>query len=459
MSPYLGLNRFNVQIPDAGIVRIVSGAIVTIYDTMAGNVSPVSTDGTVLAGAVKSTIYADRAKTTLKTNPITADTEGLVEFYVANTEVHIQVTTPNGLTYGVPWYFVNSPSTEIQISDYPSIQAAVDAVPPEGAIIQLKAGYYNIVAPIIFPTDRPVWLRGVGPNNYLWGFGTIIHNMAPNRDVDSIHIRGDYQRVSDLSIQYNSVTGPPTGVGIRIGTVANRVIRETWISNVTIYGSGAWGVYVEGVETAPDGRLAIFVTLDRVHVSHNQSSGGFLIETGCTTVKMNECKVTEYAGIGLCLLGTDLVNVDSCTFENANGGNPILISGGGTANRSTTISSCYFEEADGSAVHFITFNFGVVMSPIVRGCIFVRANAGINFVKAIKINAATCYNLLVQNAQGHAAFINPYIATDDISIGANSFYATLMGAILKSQTGASIAYYKMSVLDSGTGTAKIGNGV
>lgn len=458
MTAFLALNRFNIQIPDAGIVRIVAGATVTVYETMPDGTAAVTVDGVVRDTAVKSTLYADRAKAAGKNNPIVSDTQGLVEFYVSSTEVHLQVVTPSGLTYGIPWYFINNHFTEIQADDFPSIQAAIDAVPIEGAIVQLKAGYYNITTPILFPTDRPVWLRGVGPNNYLWGFGTIIHNVAPDRDQDSIHIRGDFQRISDLNITYNSVTGAPTGVGIRVGTRVGAVLRETWISNVSIFNSGAWGIQIEGVETAADGRLAIFTTLDRVHVSHNQSTGCISVETGCTTVKLNECKFTQFVGIGLQLLGTDIVNVDGCTFEETDG-SPILIAGGNTYNRSTTINGCYFEEPSGSAVHFITFNAGTIMSPTVRGCIFIRNNAGIQYVKAIKINTATCYNLLVENAQGHCAFVNPYVATDDISIGANSFYATIIGAILVSKTGGSIAFYKMSVLDAGTGTAKLGNGV
>jgi hypothetical protein len=426
---------------------------------MADGSAAVDVEGTVSVGAIKSALYLDRLATVSQSNPVIADTQGLVQFYSPRAEVHIQIVTPNGVTYGIPWYPIENPQgVTLEADDFSSIQAAIDALPINGGVVQLGAGYYNITTPILFPTDRAVWLRGVGPANYQWGYGSIIHNVAPSTDQDSIRIRSDHQRVSDLAIVYNSTTGPPTGIGIVINSPA-RVLRRTTIEHVSIIGSGSWGVKFCGVETSADGRLSILSTLDHVDVSHNRADGGILIETGCTTIKLNECVVTDWAGIGLQLLGSDLVNVDSCTFEDGGTGNPIMISGGNTANRSTTINSCYFEEATGSSVHFITINAGVVMSPIIRGGIFIRSNAGINYIKAVKVNIATCYNLLIENLQGHAAFINPYVATDDISIGAGSSFATIIGAILKSQTGASIAYYKMSVLDAGTGTTKLGTGV
>src|SRR5437899_10452059 len=104
MSNLLNLNRLNIQIPDAGIVRVVAGAIVTVYDTMVDGTSPVTSNGDVSVGAVKSTLYANRIKSTTKSNPLIADTQGLVEFYADVTEVHILVSTPSGSVYGIPWF-------------------------------------------------------------------------------------------------------------------------------------------------------------------------------------------------------------------------------------------------------------------------------------------------------------------------------------------------------------------
>ena len=331
------------------------------------------------------------------------------------------------------------------------LQAAIDSLPAAGGIIQLAPGYYDITTPLLFPTDRPCVLRGAGPTEYGWGYGTIIHDLATNRDTDSLHLRFANQGVYDLAIVKNSTSGATGGVGIRVGYTAS-VLRHIFIENVHVISAGGYGILFEGAETNNDGRLTILSKVTNCNVQRGQAGGGVSVETGCTTIDFHGCSFDTNAGTNILLYATDNVTFDNCISEDAGSNHVILAGGFSGSNRATVFRECYFEESTTASTHFITGNASTIQNLAVRDCIFVRANAGIQFVKAVKVaDAVVCYGLVVDNAQGSAAADSTgYVGTDCISIGNATVGAVVRGGIV--ETGAHAHYYKLVVANSGTGT-------
>jgi len=282
MANLLGLNRLNIEIPDAGIIRIVSGATVTIYNTNADGTSPVTVDGTVSVGAVKSTLYADRAKVATKANPIIADSQGLIEFYTDTMEVHFLITTPSGITYGVPWFPVSFPGDpdilDIRLfgakgdgvtDDTQAILRAIAALGSRGGEINFPDNIYQITAKITVP--RNVYLVGSG---YLEDEGittsaTIIRKAATmtttgielgaccglkNLTVsgvagntgDGVQIKGNSCVLRDVSIFKAG------GVGLRIGHSDATNCNHWRLYNVTCRANVSHGLYIHSNDSDPN---------------------------------------------------------------------------------------------------------------------------------------------------------------------------------------------------------------
>lgn len=340
----LGLNRFNVQVPDAGIMRVVSGALVYIYNTMADGSAAVTPDGEVNVGAIKSTIYSDRDGLVTQANPITADAQGLVQFYVAKAEVHIRIVTPNGIFYGIPWYDIAGSFTEISPLNPTEIQKAIDAIPISGGVVRLGPGTFSLSTGLTFPTDRPVRLIGAGPDITIldWvGMG-----LTPN--VDCIKVRYSRSGVEDLTIKGPYVAG--TGRGIAVGN-ATHVVRDTRFRNVLIRNTCAEAIAFLGTaELAPDFFCFLSIVENCVFRSNFQaggtSTGMTYIGAACTTITFRNCTFDTFKGSALSIfsgLAGGGFLLESCNIEQPadDAQHWVLLSG----VHWCTIRDCWFENS------------------------------------------------------------------------------------------------------------------
>lgn len=281
MANLLELNRINIQIPDAGVVRVVAGATVTIYETMPDGTAAVTKDGTVSLGAVKSVLYDDRTASITKSNPLTADSQGLVEFYVDSPEVHILVSTPTGIIYGIPWFSTTSSDfVELEsfgavgdgvADDTLAIMAAHDALPSTGGRITLKQGkLYRHASQLLFTKrieiDGTISLEDqtVTPNcgfikaSTLHATGIILS--GPCSKMVGVAYKGEVGNTGDgiqirtRSVVLRDVSVTKMGdVGIRIGDASVSYNCNLFqLHNVVSRGNGGDGIYMHSDDSNSD---------------------------------------------------------------------------------------------------------------------------------------------------------------------------------------------------------------
>ncbi len=140
------------------------------------------------------------------------------------------------------------------VLDYPSIQAAIDAVPADGGVVYIPASptpystttIPSYTPPIRLPANRAITLRGDGP------YASILKSNDANADM--IHMAGDYQTVEGLWL-WGPGGGTGTGRGIRVWRdadytipdfgLADNIAYRVAIRDCLITKTASWGLYVD----------------------------------------------------------------------------------------------------------------------------------------------------------------------------------------------------------------------
>ena len=345
--------------------------------------------------------------------------------------------------------------TIVFINPGDDIQATIDALPAEGGIVQLNAGVYTITDTIVFPDDRPVWLRGEGMTEVNTNTGTVIHNASGLADADSILLQWHNQRVSDLGLTFVSTMASGAGigtesVGIRVrpaATIAERNAEGIMLDNLWIEAAPSWGIYLEGNEVAADGRLSFDARLSRVHIRGNWNDGGMCLGEGCQNVQLDQCVLTSFNvnhGVGLQLLGCTTVSVNQCTIQEIgsttspnNVGYMVRLGSNTSGGQNVNISfnQCHFEDGITTAAllhkHFVLLD-GICDCVSFNECYFIRTNNGVR-PRAIDASGARIRNLSVRGCLVCSVTAVPYAFDDDIVLGATCYGAMIDG-------GCSVAY-------------------
>lgn len=281
MGNILELNRLNIQIPDAGVVRIVAGAIVTIYDTMPDGTAAVTKEGVVSIGAVKSILYTDRNGLITKSNPLIADSQGLVDFYTTSLEIHVLVSTPSGTVYGIPWFPVTTfvqDSNAINVrsfgakgdgvtDDAAAIMAAHNALPSTGGKLIFDPGQYLHKSQLAF--TKSLELSGSGGHDevegtipacsivkhgsvavtgvVLTGLGAIVENITFRGLAGNT---GDGVQLNAARISMVNVSVREMGQdGIRLGNFDNTNANACRLVNVSSRKNGRHGFMLHSDDT------------------------------------------------------------------------------------------------------------------------------------------------------------------------------------------------------------------
>jgi len=183
---------------------------------------------------------------------------------------------------------IRSPQNWFNVLDYPSIQAAIDAVPAEGGVVYIPGSVTPYSAtttpsytpPIRLPHNRAITLRGDGP------YASILKSNSTTADM--IHMAGDYQTVEGLMLWGPGSTG--SGRGIRVWrdgdynvpgvAPATNIIYRTAIRDCLIFQTASWGLYVD-TAVRPGGNKTNHVVIGYVErVEFNQiKSGGHIYMT------------------------------------------------------------------------------------------------------------------------------------------------------------------------------------
>lgn len=354
------------------------------------------------------------------------------------------------------------------------IQATIDALPVQGGIVQLGPGTYTITETIVFPDDRPVWLRGSGITEVDTGTGTVIHNASGTDDNDTIMLQWHNQRVSDLGLTFVSTMASGAGigteaVGIRVrpaSTITFRNAENICIDNVWVEAAPSWGIYFEGDEVASDGRLAFDSRLERVHVRGSWHDGGILLGAGCQNIRLDHCFVMSMnVADAMCvqLLGCTTVAFNQCTIQDIGSTTVPTVTGynvrlgttvGGGQNINISFNQCHFE--DGVTTNALTHKHFVVLGGqcdcvSFNECYFVRTNSGVR-PRAILTGGGSVRGLSIRGCMCAGVTGEPYGFDDDIVLTATCYGAIVDGGSSVAIVAGAWHTYPLVVQDAGLGT-------
>ncbi len=180
----------------------------------------------------------------------------------------------------------------VNAADFSSIQAAIDALPQTGGLVQLPAGEFSLTESLRIDSDD-VTLQGVGTATHLVNKneqGQPAIAIAPAEGVKSIW----RVRVANLRISGNEASGD----GIHA-----RSVDEIFLEGITVTRNGRHGVFLDGCYEDPRICDSLF--------TYNKQTG--LALAGCHDIVVasnhfeeNQDAVSCRDGFNLCMTGNNL---------------------------------------------------------------------------------------------------------------------------------------------------------
>lgn len=351
---------------------------------------------------------------------IVIDSSGEGVFYCPETLIDVQISGA-GLTTEWHWdveageISTSFPVINVNafLGESDPIQAAIDAVPLEGARVLIPRGVWTRTTPLYTPVDRPMILEGDSPCDLTAGEepGTIIRWTT---NVDMLAVRGNHQIVRYLIL--DNTSGAPSvaeseGYGIRISrwaitdphpapgtsTTATEyakgitgAIRQVTIEDVYIIHAPGFALYIPGKGFQSDGVTAednsggvshaFEIQINRCHLQNSRAHGLIWVGGGCTTTHFNRVMCFHqgatsdgndptfdawYAHIS----GTYHVVFDRCTFEGKSPNTYPWVRIHGTVG--TQFTQCWWEDARQDA-HTPTYFLETTGSQQNRGFQFLQ---------------------------------------------------------------------------------------
>src|SRR5262249_20277485 len=156
---------------------------------------------------------------------------------------------------------------------FPSLQAALDALPPGGGVVRLPAGTFEIARPLLL-TREDVLLEGAGTATHIQN---VNHDSQPALVIQPAKLAADRRvmqwriRLADLRITGN----PRSGHGIQATNV-----NELFLDGVTVSEHGGDGIHL--VNCYEDPRIVNSL------ITYNKQTGLNLIECHDIVVSANQ---------------------------------------------------------------------------------------------------------------------------------------------------------------------------
>lgn len=278
-----------------------------------------------------------------------------VEVLPAGTRLYVDESgTPCvGIAYG------------INALDYPSLQEAIDALPPGGGVIRVPAGTYRLRTGLVI-TRGNVTLLGEGSN-------TVIRPDDPtNLPIDLLTVRAPQTRL--IGLQFDGAASSPDLTSGTCGIVFDgyvgpnappRLVQHCFMENVVVTGCSRYGVLM---------RDTILMTAINCEIVTNKGGGlrlqGTMPGGNCDALRFIACAFSSNGGIGVDLgdalvppdtTGTGMAGITflGCTIQSNEGssiGNDLsLIGVAVNAHNAYKIEvlSCYFEDPPEGCEQFI----------------------------------------------------------------------------------------------------------
>jgi len=338
------------------------------------------------------TVYANESGTGIPATSLTVDSVGSVTGFIELVHFDYEVSdAPAGSAAG---YYLDGHSggggpalATLNVHDFASIQAAIDALPPWGGTVFIPAGNHQLTETLYLPCDRPCHLVGELAHDHV-ARGTVLEWTT---NVGMLRVRGDFSSVRNLKLRntsFGQATREDEGYGIAIGrrdridahphpepTTATpateyargeiRPLYSVLIEDVVISDSPGWGIHIPGVGLLSDeateeydrvlgsktegaGTLSFGLQFKRVRVHNSRRHGGLFIGSGCTTVSFEECDFL-HQGAGevpnstyyAYLAGCDQPSFERCVFEGFSSTDKAWVRLFGTSD--AVFDACLFE--------------------------------------------------------------------------------------------------------------------
>lgn len=277
----------------------------------------------------------------------------------------------------------------IDAAQFASLQAALDAVPEGGALVQLPAGTFEIDQPLRLHTEDTA-LVGAGTathikNNNKAGQPAVLvaHPECKNAKTDRRHSLWRV-RVANLRVTGN----PQSGAGIEA-----RQINEIYLDGLSVSYNGGDGIFLNYCYEDP--RIADCL------ITYNKQTGVHL--AGCHDIVVSACQFEENHDALRCLGGFNLCLTGSCVDDHLGAGVVIENTYG------SVVSGNMIEECRGAAIVLDRDCYGIALSANV----IAHNGAGID----------------LRDAHGCTVSANAFtiLKTDAVRIGPDSGRITVTG--------------------------------
>ena len=284
------------------IVSVLSSVSLSVGDRL----TPISTPR---PNAYRDPIALSAIGTSFTTSSTTGRGSAYVKDYRYDYVMTISGVTPRLYADAVGGYVLSAPYA-LNVLNFSSIQAAVDALPPKGGMVYIPRGEYNagttpaFVAPLTLPYDRSVHLMGDGVDETFL-INTFISGGDP--DADLIYVAGDEQIVEGMTLRGPGDIGPATGRGIvlrRRGPIdgTNQILFNPILRNLLIRECPSWGLDIDTTQRDSLYQFVVKAAFDNVEVRTCGTLHGGAIHIGgdgTTTTHFKNCQVRYFGGVGI----------------------------------------------------------------------------------------------------------------------------------------------------------------
>jgi len=299
----------------------------------------------------------------------------------------------------------------ISVLDYPTLQAAVDAVPADGAVVYIPQGpqglpysstslpAYN--PPLILPFDRAVRLLGDG------SFRTYLQSTDASKDM--IQMGGDYSAVEGMTLLGPNQGGAGRGIVIwRKGDyqipyqadIARNIVYRAAVRDCRIQWMPSWGIYVDDATRNGLPEFAVWALFDGVEIRENKlnpsepdptKKGGcvYLGLNGTTTQFFRGCNFKNFLGFGVRVRQAQGVSLSDCILENGDDSQPYV----SLENcELAALCHCWFEGKTFNAsgiptMPYVESSGSLLKNLLIDSCLFTRTGSAASTInpRAIKI--------------------------------------------------------------------------
>ena len=227
----------------------------------------------------------------------------------------------------------------IEAAQYPTIQAALDALPADGGVVRLPAGTFEIRGPLLL-TREDVLLEGAGTATHIKNMNT---DGQPALIVRPAKLASDPKAMQwRVKLANLRVTGnPKSGHGIQASNV-----NELFLDGVTVSHNGGDGIHMKNCYEDP--RICDSL------ITYNAGAGLNLI--GCHDIVVSANQFEENQDAVRCVDGFNLCMTGNCVDDHLRDGVVIENTYG------SVVSGNMIEECAGTAIVLDRDCYGITLS-------------------------------------------------------------------------------------------------